>query len=60
MKQPDLIAPAVENYEKTQSLASFADDMKELINPGEDDSSSDDEVRDKTQQGAELVYIYLC
>jgi hypothetical protein len=49
MKQPEAIAPIIETYENTQSLNTFADEMKELINPTED-SSSEEEMKTTTTE----------
>jgi hypothetical protein len=54
MKQPDLIAPVIESYEKTQNLDTFAEEMRELVCPCEDDDSSSDDGESNTK-AAELV-----
>jgi hypothetical protein len=55
MKQPDLIAPVIENYEKTRNLELFTEEMRELVSPCEDDESSSDEVKEENTKAAELV-----
>jgi hypothetical protein len=54
MKQPDLITPAIENYEKTQSLNTFIDEMRGFIYSS-DESSSEEEQMDEANKKAELV-----
>jgi hypothetical protein len=59
MKQPDLISPVIENYEKTQNLNTFAEEMRELINPGDDDDDSSSDGEKDTTKAAELVSMSL-